>query len=122
MATITIDIPQYDKNILEQKKRQMNKVVIDVPVYAHSGVFPILEENYVLYVEIDSTNTVLIKANKGGLISLARHLLTLAQDEYPIGSHIHYDETSILEDGSHSLIVDKIREQGTEERDKGDIS
>lgn len=111
MTTITIKIPQHEQIILEQRKGNTNKILIDVPAYARSGVFPILEENYALHIEIDNTSTVVIKANKGGLISLARHLLTLAQEEYPVGSHIHYDEASILDDGSRPLIVDKVEEQ-----------
>ena len=110
MAIITIEIPKHEQEICKRDKRQMNKVLIDVPAYAHSGVWPLLEEGYALFIEVDSIETVVIKANKGGLISLARHLLTLAQDEYPVGTHIHYDETSILDDGSRSLIVDKISE------------
>lgn len=44
-------------------------------------------------------NEVTIRANKSGLISLARHLLTLAQDSVPKHSHIHPDEYNSLEGG-----------------------
>ena len=49
-------------------------------------------------------NEVAIKANKSGLISLARYLLTLAQDSVPKHSHIHLDEYNSLEEGSAELI------------------
>ena len=53
-------------------------------------------------------NEVTIRANKSGLISLARHLLTLAQDSTPKHSHIHLDEYNSLEEGSAELILEKI--------------
>ena len=53
-------------------------------------------------------NEVAIRANKSGLISLARHLLTLAQDSTPKHSHIHLDEYNSLEEGSAELILEKI--------------
>nr|WP_314069353.1 hypothetical protein [uncultured Campylobacter sp.] len=53
-------------------------------------------------------NEVTIRANKSGLISLARHLLTLAQDSVPKHSHIHLDEYNSLEEGSAELILEKI--------------
>ena len=49
-------------------------------------------------------NEVAIRANKSGLISLARHLLTLVQDSVPKHSHIHLDEYNSLEEGSAELI------------------
>jgi hypothetical protein len=57
-----------------------------------------------------SDNEVVIKANKAGLISLAVQLLTLAQDDAPVGSHYRYDDYSCLEDGSIGLVVEKIGE------------
>lgn len=53
-------------------------------------------------------NEVTIRANKSGLISLARHLLTLAQDSAPKHSHIHLDEYNSLEEGSAELVLEKI--------------
>lgn len=51
---------------------------------------------------------VIISANREGLLSLANHLLNLAQAEVPCGTHIHLDEYNSLEDGSLDLIVEKI--------------
>ncbi len=50
---------------------------------------------------------LIITANKEGLISLARHLLTLAQDTVENGSHIHLDEYNSLEEGSAELVIEK---------------
>ena len=44
-----------------------------------------------------------ISANKEGLLSLARQLTALAEE--PPGSHIHYDESNSLEEGSAELII-----------------
>jgi hypothetical protein len=41
------------------------------------------------------------------LISLAIHLLTLAQENVPVGSHCHFDEHNSLEHGSKELIIEK---------------
>ena len=54
-----------------------------------------------------SPGETLIRANRDGLISLANHLLTLAQEEVPSGSHIHLDEFNGLEDGSSELILER---------------
>lgn len=51
---------------------------------------------------------VVISANREGLISLANHLLNLAQTDVPCGTHIHLDENNSLEDGSQSIIIEKI--------------
>lgn len=54
---------------------------------------------------IGDESGVCIRANPAGLISLARHLLTLAQEGVPAGSHIHLDEYNSLEDGSAELVI-----------------
>ncbi len=56
-------------------------------------------------VRLDSDNTVVISANRDGLLSLARQLTTLA-DSF-VGSHIHYDDYNSLEDGSIPMIIQK---------------
>ena len=57
-------------------------------------------------VNVDNENTVLISANKEGLLSLAAQLKAMANEE--IGSHCHYDEYNSLEEGSSELIIEKI--------------
>ncbi|MBQ3373126.1 MAG: hypothetical protein IJG40_08365 [Oscillospiraceae bacterium] len=62
-------------------------------------------EGFEITVKADG-NEVLISANIQGLLSLAKHLVTLAKAE--AGSHIHYDEYNSLEDGSVDLIIEKV--------------
>ena len=64
------------------------------------------EDNFEIKV-IQEENEVLILANTEGLISLAKHLLTLAQSEVPQGKHIHLDHYNSLEMGSIDLIIEK---------------
>ena len=49
--------------------------------------------------------TAIISANKEGLLSLANHLMTLA--EAPSRDHFHLDALNSLDDGSAELIVEK---------------
>ena len=55
-------------------------------------------------VSIDH-ETVLISANKEGLLSLAKQLTAMAEAE--CREHIHYDEYNSLEEGSAELIVER---------------
>ena len=50
---------------------------------------------------------IVISANREGMLSLANHLMALA-DGVP-GEHIHYDEHNALEDGSADLIIERIQ-------------
>ncbi|HEX8327416.1 MAG TPA: hypothetical protein VF629_07735 [Hymenobacter sp.] len=54
-----------------------------------------------------TANCFHLSANKAGLISLATHLMALAQDDVPTGCHIHYDELNSLEDNSIELVIQK---------------
>ena len=51
-------------------------------------------------------NSIVISANREGLLSLAKHLMALADGE--AGSHIHYDAYNSLEEGSTEIIVEKV--------------
>ncbi|MBR0385136.1 MAG: hypothetical protein IJI05_01150 [Erysipelotrichaceae bacterium] len=55
-------------------------------------------------VSIDG-DSVVVSANREGLLSLANHLTALAQEEG--NSHFHLDSYNALEDGSAELIVEK---------------
>ena len=48
------------------------------------------------------------QCHASGLRSLARLLLTLAQDGVPQHHHIHLDESNALEDGSATLIIERM--------------
>jgi hypothetical protein len=63
------------------------------------------EDGFTIKVKVEE-NTVVISANKEGLLSLARHLTDLAETE--TGSHIHYDEYNSLEEDSSEMIIERI--------------
>ena len=52
-----------------------------------------------------SNNSLVIEGNKPALELLAHHLFTLAQDEVPAQSHIHYDDLNFLKPGSCEFII-----------------
>jgi hypothetical protein len=108
MGTIEIKTPEYAKQPYNGQVRLMHQIKLEIPKYSPIyGVWPLWENDAIVHVHIDQEREVVLQANKEGLISLARQLLTLAQDEAPSGSHIHYDENS-LEGDSCELIIDKI--------------
>jgi hypothetical protein len=63
------------------------------------------KDGFSIRVGIDG-NTVLLSANKEGLLSLAEQLKSLAEESS--GTHLHYDMYNSLEDDSSELIVEKI--------------
>lgn len=80
---------------------------INLPVYSEElGLQSSWEPGFEIAVKVTQSEAV-ISANKQGLISLAKQLLILAQDEVPKGSHFHLDETNTLEPESISLILEK---------------
>ncbi len=50
---------------------------------------------------------IVVEANAAGLRTLARHLLTLAEDGTPDGSHLHLEESNGLEEGSAGLVLER---------------
>ena len=50
---------------------------------------------------------IVVRGNVAGLRSLARHLLTLAQEDVPSGSHVHLDDIGGLEPGSIELVLER---------------
>ncbi|WP_426790785.1 Imm32 family immunity protein [Sphingobacterium sp. WOUb80] len=80
---------------------------INLPVYSEElGLQSSWEPGFEIAVKVTYSEAV-ISANKQGLISLAKQLLILAQDEAPTGSHFHLDETNALGPESISLILEK---------------
>ena len=51
-------------------------------------------------------SSIVISANREGLLSLAKHLTALADGE--AGDHVHYEEYNALEEGSAELIIEKV--------------
>lgn len=83
---IPVEITQY----LPQKGLQLNWV-----------------DGFIIDTNIEN-GAIIIRANREGLISLAQHLLTLAQIEVESGNHIHFDDNNSLEEGASELIIEKI--------------
>ncbi|MGW2559473.1 Imm32 family immunity protein [Streptomyces sp. NPDC001514] len=53
---------------------------------------------------------IVIEANAAGLRTLAGHLLTLAEDGTPDGTHLHLEESNGLEEGSAALVLERCDE------------
>ena len=84
------------------------EVEMQIPSYSSDkGIDFFWEGNFRIAVDSDG-KSVVIKANKEGLRSLAKHLLTLAQNEVPADSHLHYDDFNSLEDGSWEVVGVKL--------------
>ena len=84
-------------------------MIIDVPKYDGNSFKLMWENGFFINCSIED-NEVHIEANKEGLISLARHLLELAQDSVPEFTHFHLDEFNSLEDNSSDLVfIKKLR-------------
>jgi hypothetical protein len=82
-------------------------VTLEIPDYSPKrGV----STDWVTGFSISTSGTAgcfMLSANKAGLISLATHIMALAQDDVPAGCHIHYDELNSLEDNSIELVIQK---------------
>lgn len=83
----------------------MKEIKISIPEYNHS-LQCVWEDDFRIKTSTEF-NAIIIEANRDGLVSLARHLLLLAQEEVPSGSHFHFDEFNSLEDDSVELIIAK---------------
>jgi hypothetical protein len=55
----------------------------------------------------DLGGEIVIEANADGLRTLARHLLTLAEDGTPDGTHLHLEAGMELAEGSPSLVLER---------------
>ncbi len=82
------------------------KIEINIPEYISEEGLQLDWEND-FSIKVLKDNEVTIKANCAGLISLARHMLTLAQQDVPNGCHIHLDENNSLEDDSIDLVIER---------------
>ena len=62
-------------------------------------------DGFEINVRIENGDAV-ISANREGLLSLANHLKSLAEE--PPGNHIHLDSYNSLEEGSSEMIFEKV--------------
>ena len=84
------------------------KISLDIPDYSpETGVILNWEDDAQIKVSVENEE-VLIEANSDGLVSLANHLLNLAQPAVPPGAHIHLDEYNALNDNSSDLVISKL--------------
>ena len=83
----------------------MKEIKINIPEY-DDAIELIWDDNFKIKTSIPY-DTITIEANREGLLSLARHLLLLAQEEVPNGSHFHLDDFNSLENNSVELIIAK---------------
>lgn len=83
------------------------KITVEIPEYSGEGFRHEWEDGVEIETKI-MDGEIVISANKAGLISLAKQLLTLAQDSVPVHHHFHLDEYNALEEGSAHLIMEKI--------------
>jgi hypothetical protein len=85
----------------------MMRVLLYVPDYDPAeGIRTEWDDGFAIDAQING-GAAHIVANPAGLRSLARHLLVLAGDNVPAGSHVHLDASSCLEDGSCELILER---------------
>ncbi|MFD7440105.1 hypothetical protein [Streptomyces sp. NPDC059909] len=59
----------------------------------------------------DLGGEIVIEANAPGLRTLAGHLLTLAEDGVPDGSHLHLEDSNGLADWSVGLVLERTDEE-----------
>lgn len=87
-------------------------ISITYPIYnEEKGVVWKWEEDSGVSVKRNPDDgTCIISWNKKWLTSLANHLLSLAQGEAPIWSHIHFDDSLYLEKWSDELIFERVKE------------
>ncbi|UPT67438.1 MAG: hypothetical protein M0D57_01765 [Sphingobacteriales bacterium JAD_PAG50586_3] len=85
----------------------MKTLMLEIPEYSlEVGFKHSWEDGFKISFE-NNEGQVVIKANREGLISLAKQLLTLSEENVPTGTHFHLDEHNSLEQGSIELIIER---------------
>ncbi|MDH4226933.1 MAG: hypothetical protein OEV59_04150 [Deltaproteobacteria bacterium] len=72
-----------------------------------TGVLYEVENNMVVKFSV-SNNECTISANREGLLSLAKSLIKLADNNVPEGAHYHLDAGVFLEESSVDVVIEKI--------------
>ena len=86
------------------------EIILKIPESSKTNGFAYhWHDNFKIETQITDNKEIILSANKEGLISLANHLLNLAQDSVPINYHLHFDEYNSLEEMSKELIIQKIK-------------
>jgi hypothetical protein len=85
------------------------KIEVTVPEYSREhGLAPLAVEPDTILGAGMLNEKVFISGNKAGLMSLAIHLLALAQDDVPVGRDILYGAWNWLAPGSTPVLIRKI--------------
>ncbi len=74
---------------------------------SRQGMHFVWEDGFRIEVRVDPTEVIVIRAKPEGLISLARHLLTLAHMPVKSSYHFHLDEFNSLETGSSEIVIER---------------
>ncbi|MGG1554731.1 Imm32 family immunity protein [Paenibacillus ferrarius] len=82
------------------------KLEIDIPEYDPAKGLKVIWENNFEIKAIKMGDDFVIEANKEGLISLAKQMLSIAYNDLFSGFHIHYEESTCLEKGSASFVIE----------------
>lgn len=94
----------------QSRGRPVTSAEVEIAEYDPArGIGTWWEEGTVLRAEVweSPEKTVVISGNPAGLVSLARHLLTLAQESVPDGRHLDFDTyCGWLEEGSAAIRVE----------------
>ena len=94
---------------LFETKGETVKIEVTVPEYSREhGLAPLSVEPDTILGAGLLNGKVFISGNKAGLVSLAIHLLALAQEDVPTGRDILYGEWNWLAPGSIPMLVRKI--------------
>ena len=84
------------------------EIISEVTMYDENrGISYAWTDGFEIQTAIED-GVIYINANKEGLLSMANHLLNLAQDKIPKYHHMHFDEFNSLEDGSIHMIINKV--------------
>lgn len=84
------------------------EIRVSIPSYdKKNGIHLEWQGDFSISIQVKG-NAICIIANKDGMISLASHLLNLAQEGVPNGTHIHLDDYNSLEQGSVELILERV--------------
>ena len=83
------------------------KICVDIPEYDGKGIDVIWEKNSKYCIEING-NQIALRGNKDALVSLAKQMLYLANDDIQHGTHVHFNSffTGNSEE-ENELIIEK---------------
>ncbi len=82
------------------------KIILDIPDYDGDSLDVVWENGSKYAINIDDNNVV-ISANKGALVSMAKQMLYMAYNDIPEGSHVHYDSFFTKINEEFELVIEK---------------